>query len=75
MLCSEVIVSIRKSNNFHTPVRTNPSHHRLKRIMENLQLYQSASFMPWEVIAVERGEAKPVIACPTRDYSSLLFLF
>lgn len=43
--------------------------------MENLQFYKSVSFMPWEVIVVERGEAKPVIACPRRYYSSLLFLF
>ena len=61
MLCSEVIVSIRKSNDFHLPGRISLCYHRLRmRIMGNLQLYQSIWFMPWEVIAIVRGESKPV---------------
>lgn len=76
MLCVEVIVSIRKSNDFHIPARTNPCYPRLRRrIVGNLQFSSSIWFMPWETIAIVRGESKPVVACQTRDYSSLLSLF
>lgn len=42
---------------------------------EKTPTLQKHWFIPWEAVAVVRGESKPVIACQIRDCSSLLFLF